>query len=38
VLARGSQQAFGPTDEVLKPKRREGAASPPLKIIPQAGG
>ncbi len=38
VLARGSQQAFGPTDEVLKPKRREGAATPPLKIIPQAGG
>jgi PrtD family type I secretion system ABC transporter len=38
VMARGTQQAFGPKDEVLsKLVRREPAAAAPLKVVPQAG-
>jgi PrtD family type I secretion system ABC transporter len=39
VMARGTQQAFGPKDEILpRLVRREGPAPGPLKIVPQAGG
>src|SRR5262249_4689192 len=39
VMARGTQQAFGPKDEVLsKLVRREPAPAAALKIVPQVGG
>jgi PrtD family type I secretion system ABC transporter len=39
AMARGSQQAFGPKDEILpRLVRRDSPAPGPLKIVPQAGG
>ncbi len=39
AMVRGTQQAFGPKEEILpRLVRREGPAPGPLKIVPQAGG
>ncbi|MFL6823713.1 MAG: type I secretion system permease/ATPase [Xanthobacteraceae bacterium] len=39
AMVRGTQQAFGPKDEILpRLVRRESPAPGPLKIVPQAGG
>jgi ATP-binding cassette, subfamily C, type I secretion system permease/ATPase len=39
AMVRGTQQAFGPKDEILhRLVRRESPAPGPLKVVPQAGG
>jgi ATP-binding cassette, subfamily C, type I secretion system permease/ATPase len=39
AMVRGTQQAFGPKEEILpRLVRRESPAPGPLKIVPQAGG
>jgi hypothetical protein len=39
AMVRGTQQAFGPKEEILpRPVRRESSVPGPLKIVPQAGG
>jgi ABC-type protease/lipase transport system fused ATPase/permease subunit len=37
VMGRGTQQAFGPKDEVLSRFMRREQSAAPLKIVPQAG-
>jgi ATP-binding cassette, subfamily C, type I secretion system permease/ATPase len=39
AMVRGTQQAFGPKDELLaKPVRRESNAPAPLKVVPRTNG
>jgi ATP-binding cassette subfamily C protein len=39
VMMRGTQQAFGPRDEILsRAGRREASTAAPLKVVPRTGG
>jgi hypothetical protein len=39
AMVRGTQQAFGPKDELLaKPVRRDSNAPAPLKVVPRTNG